>query len=458
MNYLDRIKTALGLNQKDSTYLNAVFPYLGNNVIWTAPTTQNFIEKGLYLNSDLYAIINLIINKVSTAPIIVYEVKDQKALKYYKSMSKSFDNSGAKFQAQQYKARALEEVSIPELDRLFKKPNEFQTWDNLLKEIAAFRLITGNAYIYGARRGEQPNAPIIALYSLPAQYMEIISGGLNQPIKEYRLTYNGYERINANNVGHLKNINLSYTAGTANHLYGASPLRSAVRDLTTSNDGKQALLSMLQNMGARGILTGDGTVNITREQAQGLKEDYKSNYQGANRAGDVIITPAKLSWVQMGMNAVDMSIIDTQKVILRSLCRVYGVDAKLLGDTEASTFNNTETAYKALINNVVRPLHIEIRDVLNNWLLESYGNKNLFLDFDYMAYPEMQDDMDKLVNQLSAAWWLTPNEKRAAMNYGEYENTLMEQPFIPQGLMTLAEFQASEVDNIDNMGDYGPAN
>jgi HK97 family phage portal protein len=458
MNYIDRIKAALGFNQKDSTYLNAVFPYLGNNVIWTAPTTQNFIEKGLYLNSDLYAIINLIINKVSTAPIVVYEVKDQKALKYYKSMSKSFDNSGAKFQAERLKTKALEEVSIPELDRLFKKPNEFQTWDNLLKEIAAFRLITGNAYFYGARRGDNLTAPIIGLYSLPAQYMEIISGGLNQPIKEYRLTYNGYDRIDAANIGHLKNINLSYQAGTANHLYGASPLRSAVRDLTTSNDGKQALLSMLQNMGARGILTGDGTVNITREQAQGLKEDYASNYQGANKAGDVIITPAKLSWVQMGMNAVDMSIIDTQKVILRSLCRVYGVDAKLLGDTEASTFNNTETAYKALINNVVRPLHIEIRDVLNNWLLASYGNKNLFLDFDYMAYPEMQDDMDKLVSQLSAAWWLTPNEKRAAMNYGEYENTLMEQPFIPQGLMTLAEFSAQPVDDLENLGDYAQTN
>jgi HK97 family phage portal protein len=458
MNYIDRIKAALGFNQKDSTYLNAVFPYLGNNVIWTAPTTQNFIEKGLYMNSDLYSIINLIINKVSAAPIVVYEVKDQKALKYYKSMSGKFDNSGAKFQAERLKTKALEEVYIPELEKLFKKPNEFQTWDNLLKEIAAFRLTTGNAYFYGARRGDQPNAPIIGLYSLPSQYMEIISGGLNQPIKEYRLTYNGYDRIDAANIGHLKNINLSYTAGTANHLYGASPLRSAVRDLTTSNDGKQALLSMLQNMGARGILTGDGTVNITREQAQGLKEDYAHNYQGATKAGDVIITPAKLSWVQMGMNAVDMSILDTQKVILRSLCRVYGVDAKLLGDTEASTFNNTETAYKALINNVVRPLHIEIRDVLNNWLLASYGNKNLFLDFDYMAYPEMQDDMDKLVNQLSQAWWLTPNEKRAAMNYGEFENVLMEQPFIPQGLMTLSEFSAQPVDDLENLGDYAQTN
>lgn len=458
MNYIDRIKSLVGLNKKDATYLNAVFPYLGNNVIWTAPTTQNFIEKGLYLNSDLYSIVNLIINKLAAAPLITYEIKDQKAFKYYKSMSGTMPNSGAKWSAEKLRTKAMEEVTIPEFEKLLKKPNEFQTWDLWLKEIAAFRLITGNAYMYGARRGEQPNAPIIALYSLPSQYMEIISGGLNQPIKEYRLTYNGYDRIEAANVGHLKNINLSYQAGTANHLYGASPLRSAVRDLTTSNDGKQALLSMLQNMGARGILTGDGTVNITREQAQGLKEDYAHNYQGANRAGDVIITPAKLSWVQMGMNAVDMSIIDTQKVILRSLCRVYGVDAKLLGDTEASTFNNTETAYKALINNVVRPLHVEIRDVLNNWLLPSYGKNNYFVDFDYMAYPEMQDDMDKLVDQLAKAYWLTPNEKRAAMSYGEYENDLMNKPFIPQGLMTLDEFGAQPVDNVDNMGDYAETN
>jgi HK97 family phage portal protein len=454
MNYIDLLKSKLGLSKKDNTYLNAVFPYLGNNVIWTAPTTQNFIEKGLYLNSDLYSIISLIINKLAAAPIVTYEIKDEKAFKYYKAMS-SGTTSGAKYNTEKLRKKAMEEVSIPELDRILKKPNEFQSWDHFIKEVAAFRLITGNAYMYGSRRGDQPNAPIIGLYSLPAQYMEIISGGLNQPIKEYRLTYNGYDRIDAKNVGHVKNINLSYQAGTGNHLYGASPLRSAVRDLTTSNDGKQALLSMLQNMGARGILTGDGTVNITREQAQGLKEDYANNYQGANKAGDVIITPAKLSWIQMGMNAVDMSIIDTQKVILRSLCRVYGVDAKLLGDTEASTFNNVETAYKALINNVVRPLHIEIRDVLNNWLLPSYGQKNLFIDFDYMAYPEMQDDMDKLVTQLSAAWWLTPNEKRAAMSYGNFEDSVMDQPFIPQGLMTLDEYKSEPIEPLNNIGDYG---
>jgi hypothetical protein len=75
-----------------------------------------------------------------------------------------------------------------------------------------------------------------------------------------------------------------------------------------------------------------------------------------------------------------------------------------------------------------------------------------------MAYPEMQDDMDKLVSQLSAAWWVTPNEKRAAMNYGEFESELMDKPFIPQGLMTLDEFSGTEAENLDNLGDYAETN
>jgi hypothetical protein len=66
--------------------------------------------------------------------------------------------------------------------------------------------------------------------------------------------------------------------------------------------------------------------------------------------------------------------------------------------------------------------------------------------------------MDKLVQQLSAAYWLTPNEKRAAMNYGEYENDLMNKPFIPQGLMVLDEFGGQPIENIENAGDYATTN
>jgi hypothetical protein len=32
--------------------------------------------------------------------------------------------------------------------------------------------------------------------------------------------------------------------------------------------------------------------------------------------------------------------------------------------------------------------------------------------------PEMAEDSDKMVDQLSKAWWITPNEKREIMSYG----------------------------------------
>jgi hypothetical protein len=44
------------------------------------------------------------------------------------------------------------------------------------------------------------------------------------------------------------------------------------------------------------------------------------------------------------------------------------------------------------------------------------------------------------------------------MNYGEYENDLMNKPFIPQGLMVLDEFGGQPIENIDNAGDYATTN
>ena len=44
--------------------------------------------------------------------------------------------------------------------------------------------------------------------------------------------------------------------------------------------------------------------------------------------------------------------------------------------------------------------------------------------------------MDKVVQQMSNAWWVTPNEKRQAMNYGiDEENEVLNDYFIPSNLI-----------------------
>jgi phage portal protein BeeE len=92
-------------------------------------------------------------------------------------------------------------------------------------------------------------------------------------------------------------------------------------------------------------------------------------------------------------------------------------------------------AKKALYQNAVIPELIKIRDELNRWLVPQYG-ADLYFDFDFTGISEMQEEIEKLVSQLSAAWWVTPNEKREAMSYGKDEtNPFMDDYYIPSNLM-----------------------
>jgi len=92
-----------------------------------------------------------------------------------------------------------------------------------------------------------------------------------------------------------------------------------------------------------------------------------------------------------------------------------------------------------LYTNAVIPELMKIRDELNRWLAPKYGEK-VFIDFDYTTIPELQEETDKVVAQMSQAWWLTPNEKRSAMSYGkDEENERMDEYYIPANLLPLGD-------------------
>ena len=59
----------------------------------------------------------------------------------------------------------------------------------------------------------------------------------------------------------------------------------------------------------------------------------------------------------------------------------------------------------------------------------------MFIDFDIQALPELQRDIEKMVNGLKSADWLTMDEKRIAMNYepkgGAYGTSYIAQGLIP---------------------------
>ena len=431
-------------NQNTNIDFNkAIYNYLGDQLVWNPEKDDTYIDKGYRYNSTIYSIVNLINKAASTIPFQVYEVKKTTDFKRYKSLTSGELNTAVLSKAERLRKHSLIELEHTELHELLERPNPAQSFSSFLQEIIAFGKLTGNRFVYGitpesgARAGK-----FRELYVLPSQVMEINSGGLMQPVKDYTLEYNGTHRIPAEEILHIKDFN-PYYDGTGSHLYGMSPLKAGLRSMDANNEALTTGVKYLQNQTARGVLMSEeGDLNET--QARALKAKFKQQYQGSKNAGDVIITPKKLSWVNFGLNASDLSLLEQYDSTIKDLCNVYNVPVQLLNNTSASTYNNQKEAKKALYQNAVIPELIKIRDEFNRWLTPKYGDK-LYIDFDFTVIPELQEETEKVVQQMSQAWWLTPNEKRAATGYGiDQENKELDKYFIPANLLPIADTSISE--------------
>ena len=435
---LDNFKNIFKKSQKTAQAFNRViYNYLGDTLVWNEESDETYINKGYRFNSTIYSIVNLIAKSASTIPFQIYEVKSQNDLKRYKALTSGDFKPSAIHKANFIKKNTLVELENTELHKILERPNPAQSYSSFISEIIAFGKLTGNRYIWGISPETGQNQGVFKeLYVLPSQVTEINSGGIFDPVKEYTLEYNGQYKIPAEQVLHIKDFN-PYYDGTGSHLYGMSPLRAGLRSLDTNNEAVTTGVRYLQNQTARGVLMSDEG-DITETQAMQLKDKFRSQYQGSNNGGDVVITPKKLSWINFGLSASDLSLIEQYNASIKDLCNIYNVPVQLLNNTDASTYNNMKEAKKALYQNAVIPEMTHIRDELNRWLTPQYGD-NLYIDFDFSVIPELQEEMDKVVDQVSQAWWLTPNEKRTAMNYGVDEDTSeMNDYFIPANLVPLS--------------------
>lgn len=448
---LERFKNLISKNaqQTATEYNRAIYNWLGESIVWNPENDDSYITEGYRKNSTIYALVNLITKAATTIPFQVYEKTNENDYKRYKAMTSGTFDASTIHKAAMLQKRSLVELQDTELHKLLERPNPAQSYNSWITELIAFGKLTGNRYIYGIGPDTGANeGKYTELYVMPSQIMEIVSGGIMKPVSKYKIEYNGTYEIDANEICHIKDFN-PYYDGTGSHLYGQSPLRAGLRSLTTNNEAVQTGVKYLQNQTARGLLMSDEG-DINEVQAQQLKDKFRKQFQGSDNAGDVIITPKKLSWVNFGLNAADVSLIEQYNASIKDLCNIYNVPVQLLNNTDSASYNNMKEAKKALYQNAVIPELLKIKDELNRWLAPKFGDK-LCIEFDFSVIPELQEETDKVVDQLSKAWWITPNEKRAAMNYGKDEQTTqLDDYYIPANLIPVQSNEIEmPVENID---------
>ena len=435
--FLDRFKTLFKNQTTNIDFNKAIYNFLGDTMVSSTDNDDSYIDKGYRFNATIYSIVNLIVKCAANIPFSVYEVQNENELKRYKTITSGDFNSSVLHKSQILHKKALVELEGTELHQLLERPNPAQSYNTFIQELLAFGLLTGNRYIYGITPQSGQNATKFKeLYVLPSQVMQIHSGGLFKPVDHYTLEYNGEHQLPAENVLHISDFN-PYYDGTGSHLYGMSPLKAGLRVLDANNEAVTTGLKYLQNQMARGVLMSEEG-DLSEVQARQLKDRFKKQYQGSKNAGDVVITPKKLSWINFGLSASDLNLIEQYNATIKDLCNIYQVPVQLLNNTDHQSYNNQKEAKKSLYVNAIIPQLIKIREELNRWLTPAYGN-NLYIDFDFTVIPELQEEMDKVVTQMNSSWWLTPNEKRTAMSYGvDEEQSSMDDYYIPANLLPLA--------------------
>jgi len=441
----------------------ASYTMMGGTYVGIADNRKNYITDGYQVNDIIYTAVTLITDKVKLPEWAAYKVVDEAAFKSYQGLMRKKDISTQDFKkAVQYRKKALEPIYVDRLSELLKYPNDYETFQDLVANSSGWKLITGGRTVWAQTLDLGANAgKPFQLHNLPYQEISIIATTNQFPIVEeaFVMTNLADAYFPKSQVLHDKYQNYDWDINGA-HLYGMSPLKSALRRLSRSNSAIKASAAMLENQGVKGVLYMDDPRVLsagvdamdTRKQVEAVKQKLvgKGEWVGSDNWGRIGVSGYKLGWQSVGLSPVDLSIIESEKWDLKRFGAVYGVPSQLMGDSEASTYNNVREAEKALTARCAIPQLVSFRNHFNRKLQTDWGFKgqNVYVDFDHTVFTELQEDVKEKstwINQLRA---LSPNEQRMHLGLERIDNPLFDEPWITtQDGMPLSEYDVQEVED-----------
>ncbi|WP_189434960.1 phage portal protein [Pseudovibrio japonicus] len=374
--------------RKASRAKSVAFMRFGEGAVWTPRNYESLINQGYLRNTIAYRCVRLISEAAANVSIIL-KVGEQ-------------------------------ELEAHPLLELLNQPTQIQTRRSFLEEVYGYLLVSGNAYVEAVSLDGVPQE----LHALRPDRMKVLvdDGGWVEAY-EYQVAGRKVElRKNASDkiqpVLHIKLFN------PLNDHYGFAPIEAAQIALDIHNAAGEWNKSLLDNAacptGALVYGTSDA-MNMTDDQFHRLKEELESSYQGARNAGRPMLLEGGLDWKQMGMSPKDMDFIELKNVAAREIALAFGVPPMLLGIPGDNTYANYQEANRAFWRLTVVPLAARVLSELSSWLSAAYGEQ-LRLELDLDSVEALAQERKALWDRITAADFLSRDEKRIAVGYGAEGN------------------------------------
>ena len=299
--------------------------------------------------------------------------------------------------------------------RLLKRPNPFESRQELMKRLYSFLMLAGNAYVEPVLLDGSPRE----LFILRPDRISITPGRRGYPAK-YTYTV-GSQKIeypvtgNRSPILHIKEFH-----PTDDH-YGFSPVEAAAYSIDVHNQSNVFQKALLDNMarpsGALVYSGGEsGTEALSDDQFMRLKQELEEKYQGAKNAGRPLLLDGGLDWKEMSLAPKDMEYTDAKQQSARDIALSFGVPPQLLGIPGDNTYTNYSQAVRALYRQTVIPLVHYVASDFTSYFSEFYGEGfEVVTDLDTLE--ALAEERESLWTRVEASTVLTLDEKREALGY-----------------------------------------
>lgn len=303
----------------------------------------------------------------------------------------------------------------PMLD-LLAKPNPRLRLADLVEAVCGHMLVAGNAYLEAVSLDGAPRE----LHVLRPDRVKVVPGTDGWP-EAFDYTLEGRTlRIPQNGEGVAPILHLSFFNPLDDH-YGFPPLEAAAQALDLHNAAGAWNKALIDNAARpSGALIYGGTGTLTDDQFERLKGELEASFQGASNAGRPLLLEGGLDWKPLGLSPKDMDFEAARSGAAREIALALGVPPMLLGIPGDATYSNYAEAHRALWRLTVIPLVRRIADALSGWLAPAYGG-DLALVPDLDQVEALSLERSALWARVSAADFITEDEKRAAVGYGVRE-------------------------------------
>jgi hypothetical protein len=422
---------------------------------------QTFIQQGYKKNWAVYVVVRKCVRIFSQVPWYHYKINTKERKTYfdeYMPLTKTMvHDRKAQIEMKKMLKKSVDQVAVTsDLSKLLKQPNRNQTGGRFRGNLMGHKMLTGEGNQWFARPKDAQGNPDMnqkpsEIFVIPKANLAMVKGNDPWSIDNYKLIISGAQIPQPkNNVIMWIEDGYEFDPITLKHLRGQAPLDAWLLGMQAMNEGSETLARMNKNQGVSGFAWNKAdTRQFNAEQALFNRKQFNSLINDSELAGTIAYFTGEWGYNQIGLDARALQLLEQQDKSLDVVCMLY--DVPIGAFKHGTTYENKPQEIKDLIYNAIAPSAFELREEWNKSLIPQFGldSERDVIDCDILALPQLTNDIKTMVETLSKAWQLTPNQVLEYLGYDRSTDANMDKVYIPANLVPLDQANSDLGANLD---------